>query len=241
MKIVRLWLLALIIGISAAAQTNPREHVSMFNMISFTYKHDQHWSAYLESQARSIEDFSKIDYYEIKGGIGYTIAKKHQPFIGFGRYGTYKNDLFNQREYRLWLQYIFTHNLSSLKIDHRLRAEKRFFHYPQTGKTDDTERYRYRLSGTLPLNGKKLAPGIFYGNAFDEVFFGPEDPSFKRNRLFGGVGYVFNDFLNANMGYMWQREFNATPIRNLHFAYFALNFTFDRKKYNEIHMLPVAD
>ena len=63
MKIVRLWLLALIIGISAAAQTNPREHVSMFNMISFTYKHDQHWSAYLESQARSIEDFSKIDYY----------------------------------------------------------------------------------------------------------------------------------------------------------------------------------
>ena len=53
--------------------------------------------------------------------------------------------------------------------------------------------------------------------------------------------FQFNDYVNANAGYLWQREFTTTGNRNLHFLYFALNFTFDRLKFNEMHHIPIAD
>ena len=131
---------------------------------------------------------------------------------------------------RLWLQYIYSHNIDRLKLDHRVRAEKRFFSYPQTDTEENTERYRYRLTASVPLNNEKMQANTFYVNAFEELFFGPELPAFKRNRLFGGVGYVYSRNVSANLGYMWQREFSASGRGNLHFMYFALNFTIDRQK-----------
>ena len=218
-----------------------QEHLSGFNMTSFTYKHDKHWMAYIELQERSIEDFSTPDYYEMKGGIGYNINKNNQPFIGFGKYGTYKDSKFYQNEYRLWLQYIYTVGIGRLKIDNRFRAEKRFFNFPQSDKKEDTERYRYRMALTLPLNKEKIGPDTFFVNAFDEMFIGPGLPTFKRNRVFGGFGYQFSNYVGTNLGYMWQREFAISGNKNLHFLYFGLNFTFDRLKYLEEHRIPVAD
>ena len=235
----KLLILFILIGYFASAQTD--EHLSSFNMVSFTYKRDKKWMAYLELQDRAIEEFSKPDYYEVKGGIGYNIDKNNQPFIGIGRYGTYKESKFYQEEFRIWLQYIFSQKISKLKIDHRLRAEKRFFYFPQSGLADNTSRFRYRMALTLPLNKEKIEPNTFFLNAFEEVFAGPNAPNFKRNRLFGGFGYQLNDYIGANMGYMWQREFANSGNRSLHFLYFALNFTFDRLKYNEMHQIPVAD
>ncbi|MFT3919156.1 DUF2490 domain-containing protein [Cloacibacterium sp.] len=235
----KLLILFILIGYFASAQTD--EHLSSFNMVSFTYKHDKKWMAYIELQDRAIEEFSKPDYYEVKGGIGYNIDKNNQPFIGIGRYGTYKESKFYQEEFRIWLQYIFSQKISKLKIDHRLRAEKRFFYFPQSGLADNTSRFRYRMALTLPLNKDKIEPNTFFLNAFEEVFAGPNAPNFKRNRLFGGFGYQLNDYIGANMGYMWQREFANSGNRSLHFLYFALNFTFDRLKYNEMHQIPVAD
>ena len=101
----KLLILFILIGYFASAQTD--EHLSSFNMVSFTYKHDKKWMAYLELQDRAIEEFSKPDYYEVKGGIGYNIDKNKQPFIGIGRYVTYKESKFYQEEFRIWLQYIF--------------------------------------------------------------------------------------------------------------------------------------
>lgn len=227
--------------ISTWAYSQTSEHLSNFTMTSFTYKHDKKWMAYLELQARSIEDFSKPDYYEVKGGVGYNIDKNNQPFVGIGRYGTYKDSKFYQEELRIWLQYLFSQKLGKIKIDHRGRAEKRFYYYPQKGSTDNTSRFRYRMALTLPINKEKVESNTLFVNAFDEVFFGPNLPNFKRNRVFGGLGYQLNDYVGANLGYLWQREFATSGNRNLHFLYFGLNFTFDRLKYNETHHIPIVD
>ncbi len=233
-------LVFILVGLFSFGQNS--EHFSAFNMMSFTYKHDKNWMAYLELQSRSIEDFSLPDYYEVKGGIGYAVNKNHQPFIGFGKYGTYKNSDFYQNEYRLWLQYTYSFSVGKLKIDQRIRTEKRFFDFPQTGEKDNTERYRYRASFTLPLNSKKIEPNTFFTNAFNEIFLGPENPTFKRNRFFAGFGYQLNNSIGTNLGYMWQKEFSVSGHKNLHFLYFGLNFTFDRMKYVEEHQrIPVAD
>ena len=229
----------LLAGNFAFAQN--KDHLSDFNMTSFTYKHNQKWSAYIELQERSLEDFTLPDYYEMKGGIGYNINKNNQAFVGIGKYGTYKNSQFYQRELRLWLQYTFTNNIDRVRLDHRFRAEKRFFYFPQTDEKKNDERVRYRLSATVPLNNATMKPNTFFVNAFDEIFFGPDEPAFKRNRIFGGFGYQFNNFVSANLGYMWQREFAISGNKNYHFLYFGLNFTFDRLQNGENHSVPVAD
>ena len=36
--------------------------------------------------------------------------------------------------------------------------------------------------------------------AFDELFIGPNGDLFKRNRIFGGVGYVLNSSISTNLG-----------------------------------------
>jgi hypothetical protein len=218
---------------------NKEEHISGFNIVSLNYKINEKWSVYTELQERSIEDFNKPDYYEIKGGVGYNFNKKNQAFIGLGRYANYTDSKISKEEFRIWLQYTYSTNLNKLKIDNRFRAEKRFFHNPISNTNSNDERYRYRLTATYPLNNDKLEPKTLYINAYDEVFMGPEDQLFKRNRIFGGFGYVFTNYLSSNLGYMWQRELSPST-KNLHFIYLGFNFTIDKHNKEADHM-NVAD
>lgn len=225
----------------AAVSAFGQEHLSGFNMISFTYKINPEWMAYLELQERSRRDFTLIDYYETKGGIGYNLNKNNQAFIGFGRYGTYEKMKISQEEFRIWLQYTFTQRLGRLKLDHRARAEKRFFYASQTGEHSEVTRYRYRLSATLPINKDKVQEKTLFANAFEELFFGAGEPNFKRNRTFAGFGYQFDHTLSATTGYMFQRDFAVKGNDNYHFLYFALNLTFDSAKEEKDIAIPMAD
>jgi hypothetical protein len=36
--------------------------------------------------------------------LGYNLTKNHKPFIGLGRYATYKDHSINKEEFRVWLQ-----------------------------------------------------------------------------------------------------------------------------------------
>lgn len=232
-------LLILIFSALFLYSQNNDEHLSGFSMISLTYNMDKNWMLYAELQERSIEDFSKPDYYEIKGGGGYNFNKHNQAFVGLGRYVNYTNSTISKEEFRMWLQYTYSINLDKLKIDNRIRAEKRFFHDPAKDLNSNDERYRYRLTGTYPLNHQKLEPKTFYVNAFDELFVGPHNDLFKRNRVFGGLGYVFSDHVSANLGYLWQRELSPA-VRNLHFLYLGFNFTLSKHNKEADH-LNVAD
>jgi hypothetical protein len=131
-------------------------------------------------------------------------------------------------------------NVDKLKIDNRIRLEKRFFHNAITDVNTNDERYRFRTALTLPLNSEKMASKTIFVNAFDELFIGPNGDLFKRNRIFGGVGYVLNSSISTNLGYMWQRELNPN-LRSLHFLYLAFNFTLDRAKLGHHEPYNVAD
>lgn len=218
-----------------------QDHLSSFNMMSLTYKMNPKWMAYMELQARARKDYTVIDYYETKGGIGYNLNKNNQAFVGIGRYGTYEKMKISQEEFRIWLQYTLTQRIGKLKLDHRGRAEKRFFYASQTGEHTEAVRYRYRLSGTLPINNSKVQEGTFFVNAFEELFFGAIEPNFKRNRSFAGFGYQFNNSLSATTGYMFQREFAQKGNENYHFLYFSLNFTIDPSDDERDFSIPMVD
>ena len=86
LKFFSLTLLLLAIVITAQT-TEFKPHVSNFNMMSFTYKHNDKWQAYVELQMRSIDDYMLPNYYEAKGGIGYYFIINNLIFVGAGRYG----------------------------------------------------------------------------------------------------------------------------------------------------------
>lgn len=209
-----------------------QEHISSFNALTITYKFHPKFFLYLEGQSRGIEEYTYPDYYEIKGGLGYNLTKNHKPFIGLGRYATYKDRSINKEEFRVWLQDVIDFKKGIVKFENRIRAEKSWFYEPQSDKNSERMRYRYRLNVSVPLNAKEVKKGTVFANAYDEVFFvSPMKPTFARNRVYVGSGYQIDNSVGVVAGYLWQREFNASSNQNFHFLYVALNINIDGTKH----------
>ncbi len=209
-----------------------QEHISSFNALTITYKFYPKFFLYLEGQSRGIEEYTYPDYYEIKGGLGYNLTKNHKPFIGLGRYATYKDRSINKEEFRVWLQDVIDFKKGIVKFENRIRAEKSWFYEPQTDKNSERMRYRYRLNVSVPLNAKEVKKGTVFANVYDEVFFvSPMKPTFARNRVYVGGGYQIDNSVGVVAGYLWQREFNAPSNQNFHFLYVALNINIDGTKH----------
>ncbi|WP_073310778.1 DUF2490 domain-containing protein [Flavobacterium terrae] len=238
-RIILILLISIFSNTNLSAQNE--EHLSGFTTFSLTYKFNKKWYSYLELQGRSIAEFSKIDYYEIKGGSGYNINGNNQAFIGLGRYVNYKNSKLSREELRFWLQYTFSKNISRIKFENRFRAEKRFFHNPVTDANTNTERYRYRLNILVPINKEKFEAKTIFLNTFDELFIGPEKPTINRNRIFLGGGYQATKSFGVSLGYLFQREFTANTNTNLHFLFCGLNFAIDGSKSDIPYQAPSPD
>ena len=192
---------------------------------------------------RGIEEYSYPDYYEIKGGLGYNLTKTHKPFVGLGRYATYKNHTISREEFRVWLQDVIDFKKGVVKFENRFRVEKSWFHDPIKDINSERMRYRYRLNVTLPLNAKSVKPGTVFANVYDEIFLvSPNKPTFARNRVYGGFGYQIDENFGMLGGYLWQREFEASGNKNIHFLYLALNINIDNSdNKNESYHFPGAD
>ncbi|MBH1959438.1 MAG: DUF2490 domain-containing protein [Flavobacteriia bacterium] len=232
------FILILLLSITAKAQ---QEHISSFNAVTVTYKFHPKFYLYAEGQLRGIEDYAYPDYYELKGGIGYNLTKNHKPFIGIGRYGTYKNHIMDKEEFRVWLQDVIDLKAGKVKFENRFRAEKSWFYEPMKDVHSDRIRLRYRLNISVPLNAESVKPGTIFANAYDEVFFvTTEKPLFARNRVFGGFGYQIDENFGIATGYLWQREFAQSGNKNIHFLYLALNITIDGSD-DKDYQFPGAD
>lgn len=231
---------ALLISISIL---KAQEHVSSFNALTINYKFHPKFFIYAEGQARGIEDYTYPDYYEIKGGLGYNLTKNHKPFIGLGKYATYKNHAIDKEEFRVWLQDIIDFKKGIVKFENRFRAEKSWFYEPQKDISSERIRYRYRLNISVPLNSKKIGPKTLFANVYDEIFLvTPMKPTFARNRVYGGFGYQIDDHFGVLGGYLWQREFEAKGNKNVHFVYLALNINIDDTgSKTKIYHFPGAD
>ncbi|SHE39917.1 DUF2490 domain-containing protein [Chryseobacterium takakiae] len=235
--------LGLFLSVTFFKAQEHQEHISSFNALTITYKFHPKFFLYAEGQSRGIQEYTYPDYYEIKGGLGYNLTKNHKPFIGLGRYATYKDRKINREEFRVWLQDVIDFKKGIVKFENRLRAEKSWFYEPQTGKSSERMRYRYRLNISVPLNAKEVKKGTVFANVYDEIFLvSPMKPTFARNRVYGGFGYQIDDYFGVLGGYLWQREFEASGNKNFHFVYLALNINIDATKHpKKTYDFPGAD
>ena len=185
----------------------------------------QKWEVFTELQARSNSFFNNFFYYEIKGGLSYSINNNFSFLIGTGRYATYADEgnfakPFVSEEFRIWQQLTMNQYLERLKIEHRYRAEQKW--------TGDgyRNRFRYRLNMMLPLNNAKLVPGTVYLNAYDEVFLNNKAPHFERNRFFAGAGYILSPVTTVQAGYVNQYNYSLSKRGGKNFLQLSLMLQF---------------
>lgn len=200
-----------------------------WNVINTEVTLSPKWGIYNELQVRSQSFYDNHFYYEIKGGMSYSVNKNFSLLVGTGRYVTYSDGgsfkmPVTAKEFRLWQQLTMNHYLDRIKFEHRYRVEQRWF------TTGYRNRFRYRLNMALPLNKRKIEPGTFYLGAFEEVFLTNTAPYFERSRLFIGAGYQLNKNFTVQPGYVYQYDYRNDVGAGKHFFQLTLSIDLDAHK-----------
>jgi hypothetical protein len=137
-------------------------------------------------------------------------------------------------EFRFWQQFLFVDKLYHSKLYHQLRFEQRWKRDYLKGSPYELDyRFRYRFTTYIPLNDHKLKPGTLFASLYDEIFIQAGKPitynHFEDNRLFLGLGYIINNELQMQLGYMWSFKHNGSPYDyiNTHILRFSIYHNVD--------------
>src|SRR6478735_2806351 len=95
-----------------------------WNVISTKLVLSKRWSVHQELQLRSQSFYDNYYYYEIKGGVGFSINKNLGVFVGTGKYVTYSDGgdfvkPVTADEIRFWQQVTMNQYFGRLKVEHR--------------------------------------------------------------------------------------------------------------------------
>jgi len=119
-----------------------------------------------------------------------------------------------KRENRIYQEALFPLKINSVRLQHRLRYEQRFFE-ESIYKT----RYRYMLSLFVPIKKFDSSDRKLFANIYNEVFINgkselPNKEIFDRNRLYLGAGFKLNPNFTMQLGWMNQMfsEFSQPKI-----------------------------
>jgi hypothetical protein len=162
---------------------------------------------WLELQPRMYDFEGDLEQVLARAAITYNLTNDGTVQLAQG-YGYIRSEPYisgteNKRvteEHRVYQQLILRQRWGRFYLQHRYRLEERFL------QDDFRVRLRYFLSGNLCLNAKEMKPGTAFLSAYNEVFLHTDRPVFDRNRLYGGLGYVFNKNFRLEAGGMWQMQ-----------------------------------
>ncbi|TDD95754.1 DUF2490 domain-containing protein [Flavobacterium cellulosilyticum] len=172
-------------------------------------KINKNWSIHNEIQYRSYNLIDDTNQLLLRTGIGYNLTENNNTILlGYGFINTQKyvpisDDKLAINEHRIFQQFINRQRFNRLYIQHRYRIEERFL------PNDFQMRFRYFLGVNVPLNKETMDKNAFYLSAYNEVFINTENPLFDRNRLYGALGYVINENIKIEAGFMAQTVENS--------------------------------
>ncbi|MEP7383020.1 MAG: DUF2490 domain-containing protein [Gemmatimonadota bacterium] len=122
---------------------------------------------------------------------------------------------FRAPEHRMWEQVQLSQSLGRVALTHRYRLEQRWL--GRVAEEDGearvqnwvrTNRVRYRVLSTVPLQGSKLDDGEYYASAGDEVFINwganIQRNVLDQNRITASLGRRFSKSLRMELGYLEQ-------------------------------------
>jgi len=178
-----------------------------------------------EIQYRNYNFIGDINQLLIRTGIGYDLNKNNNILLGYGFIETFTNEASTSNkkkivENRIYQQYSNKHSIDNYFITHRIRFEERFIEK----KID--YRIRYFISLNKPLNKSKMEKNAIYFSSYNEIFGKSNNQFFDRDRIYGGLGFLLNNNVKIETGYMLQITkdkqqqqfqiilFNNSPFKN---------------------------
>jgi hypothetical protein len=207
----------------AQASFSQTKGVGSWNVLSGMFTLDSRWKLFAEAQIRSQQFYSDFNYYEAKGGIGYSFKTNGWVLLGMGHYNTFQptGDFVtpNTTEFRIWQQLVLNNNINRLKLEHRYRVEQRFI------STGYRNRFRYRINALFPFNNTTIKKKTLYASAYNEIFVSNEGPFFEQNRIFGGLGYQFDDHFTILTGIVNRFDNSISNVQTSK-NFFQINFLF---------------
>ena len=178
-----------------------------------------------ELQYRNYNFIGDINQLLIRTGIGYNLNPNNNILFGYGFIETFTNEtgIPNKKrvvENRIYQQYLNKHTINNYFLTHRIRFEERFIEKLLE------YRFRYFISLNKPLNKSKMVKNAIYLSSYNEIFIKPTNQLFDRNRIYGGLGFLLNNYVKIETGYMIQATkdkrqqqfqiilFNNSPFKN---------------------------
>jgi hypothetical protein len=175
-----------------------------WNVLHLRWQQSDNLTFFGEAQLRSLSFYDEFHYHEFKGGASYRLSPHFSLTGGLGRYDTYMaGSSFrtpkSNEELRTWLELGMRNTLGKINFEHRYRAEQRFT------RRGYRNRFRYRLSATVPVTSFGEKGYELFASVWNEVFLTNKAPYFERNRFFLGTILRQGKF-SWNLG--WVRQFD---------------------------------
>lgn len=173
-------------------------------------KTHQRWNWHHEIQYRNFKLIGDIDQILLRTGVGYNLTENnHNIHLGYGFIynETYQNNSDSKvsfSENRIYQQFITHQSSGRFYWQHRYRFEQRFL------SNDFKLRWRYFLSLNVALNHREMINNTLYLSMYNEIFIQPEGQYFDRNRLYGGLGYRWNNVCRTELAWMKQSLHNSS-------------------------------
>ncbi|WP_420400122.1 DUF2490 domain-containing protein [Flagellimonas sp.] len=189
-----------------SAQQAGEDEWGAWYMYFGTNKIAERFSIHTEAQFRFYETASNFNQMLLRTGLNYHIDKNAIATLGYGYIttdGTFEEfpNETNNKEHRIFQQFILKNKVWEFLFEHRYRLEQRFLDFGD--RTDTQHRGRYRIQMTLPLTD------TFFLNFYDELFINLQDDLFGQNRLYGALGIHVTSNSSVQVGYLRNQFANA--------------------------------
>lgn len=186
-----------------SAQTSD---LGSWNVLNLRFNINEKWSAFGETQLRSLKFYNNFHYYEYKSGIDFKASKNLRFALGAGSYQTFReggNFVLpkNNNEFRIWPQIILLQTIGRFNIEQRYRTE---FRFTSNGYRN---RFRYRLGLSYPFGKERHNYKPYQISASNELFFTDKEPYFERNRMLIAFNYKPSKSTTLQLGYLHQFDY----------------------------------
>lgn len=218
-------LITLISLISGLGQTtkaqSPEDFTGNWIMYFGTHKLSERLSVHTEAQLRLYEPSQNFNQLLTRTGLNYHFKNGNAITMGYGYIPAEDFDKSkansNSTEHRVWQQLILKNSLSRLNFEHRYRVEQRWV--TRNDQTNYSDRLRYRLLVSIPINHQKMDDKTLFLAFYDEIFINVSDQPFDQNRLYGALGYKRNGNLSFQAGYLRHR-LGSSNLNRIQFGVF---------------------
>ena len=204
-----------IISLSLMSSVDAQNPNQMGAWYMYFYNHsfkESNFGIQGDVQYRNWNIMGDLDQLLLRSGLTYSPKNVDATFtLGYAHItsGALGESNETSTESRIYQEALLPHKVGNrVYLTHRFRFEQRFVE-----DQDFRTRYRYNLFLNVPLNASALQPKAVYAALYNELFIngqtdigdGRTVELFDRNRTYLGLGYVLNDGIRFQLGWMNQK------------------------------------